>query len=178
MWATSIGSTFSHRPVPGERKSGIPEGTEMPAPVSATTERAPRISSARRPTPARVAAGCAVTSSAALELRRAFAQEGGDALLGVLAGERGREALLLGLDAGVEIALGRDALDLLDRERRLACEPPRPHQRGVEQFVVLDDAVDEPELERFLGQDRAADEVHLERLVGADEPRQPLGAAE
>ena len=38
MWATSIGSTFVHSPVPGVRKSGIPEGTEMPAPVSATTE--------------------------------------------------------------------------------------------------------------------------------------------
>ncbi len=33
--------------VPGERKSGIPEGTEMPAPVNATTDRAERISSAR-----------------------------------------------------------------------------------------------------------------------------------
>jgi hypothetical protein len=42
MWATAIGSTFSHSPVPGERKSGIPEGTEIPAPVRATTERAPR----------------------------------------------------------------------------------------------------------------------------------------
>ena len=40
MCATSIGSTFSHSPVPGERKSGIPEGTEIPAPVSATTEPA------------------------------------------------------------------------------------------------------------------------------------------
>ena len=38
MWATSIGSTFSHIPVPGVRKSGIPDGTEIPAPVSATTE--------------------------------------------------------------------------------------------------------------------------------------------
>ena len=37
MCATSIGSTFSHSPVPGERKSGIPDGTEIPAPVSATT---------------------------------------------------------------------------------------------------------------------------------------------
>ena len=46
MWATSIGSTFSHSPVPGERKSGIPDGTEIPAPVSATTEPAERISSA------------------------------------------------------------------------------------------------------------------------------------
>ena len=35
------GRRFSHRPVPGVRKSGIPEGTEMPAPVSATTE--PRV---------------------------------------------------------------------------------------------------------------------------------------
>jgi hypothetical protein len=48
MCATSIGFTFSHRPVPGERKSGIPDGTEMPAPVSATTDPAERISSARR----------------------------------------------------------------------------------------------------------------------------------
>ena len=46
MWATSIGSTFAHRPVRGERKSGIPEGTEIPAPVSATTEPAERISPA------------------------------------------------------------------------------------------------------------------------------------
>ena len=48
MWATSIGSTFSHRPVRGDLKSGIPDGTEMPAPVSATTESAARTSSARR----------------------------------------------------------------------------------------------------------------------------------
>src|SRR5690349_21812271 len=46
MWATSIGLTFAHSPVPGERKSGMPDGTEMPAPVSATTEPAERISSA------------------------------------------------------------------------------------------------------------------------------------
>ena len=46
MWATSVGFIRSHRPVPGERKSGIPDGTEMPAPVSATTEPASRISAA------------------------------------------------------------------------------------------------------------------------------------
>jgi hypothetical protein len=51
MCATSIGSTFSHRPVPGERKSGIPDGTEMPAPVSATTRPAERSSSASRMAP-------------------------------------------------------------------------------------------------------------------------------
>ena len=49
MWATCIGSTFAHRPVPGERKSGIPDGTEIPAPVSATTELAARIVPASSP---------------------------------------------------------------------------------------------------------------------------------
>src|SRR5690349_18593835 len=179
MCATSIGSTRSHSPVPGERKSGIPDGTEMPAPVRATTEPASRISSARRATSAlRPAWDGAATCSAAFEARRAFAEERGDPLARVLGGERGRERSLLGGDAGVEVAVGRDGLDLADGERRLGGEPARPHQRGVEQFMVLDDAVDEPELERFLGEDRIADEVHLERLVRADEPRQPLRAAE
>ena len=50
MWATSIGSTFAHSPVPGERKSGIPDGTEIPAPVSATTDPAPRSRCARAAT--------------------------------------------------------------------------------------------------------------------------------
>ena len=48
MWATSIGSTFAHSPVPGVRKSGMPDGTEIPAPVRATTGPAERISSASR----------------------------------------------------------------------------------------------------------------------------------
>ena len=48
MWATSIGSTFSQTPLPGVRKSGIPEGTEIPAPVRATTGPDETISSARR----------------------------------------------------------------------------------------------------------------------------------
>src|SRR5215217_2538096 len=48
MWATSIGSTSLHRPVPGVRKSGMPEGTEMPAPDSATTVPASRTSAATR----------------------------------------------------------------------------------------------------------------------------------
>jgi len=48
MWATSIGSTFSQIPVPGVRKSGIPDGTEIPAPVSATVQRDSRINSASR----------------------------------------------------------------------------------------------------------------------------------
>jgi hypothetical protein len=51
MCATSIGSTFAHSPVCGLRKSGIPDGTEIPAPVSATTDPAERISSASRSAP-------------------------------------------------------------------------------------------------------------------------------
>ena len=58
MWATSIGSTFAHSPVPGERKSGIPDGTEIPAPVSATTESASRISSRAAPQRSRSALTC------------------------------------------------------------------------------------------------------------------------
>ncbi len=46
MCATSIGSTFSHRPFPGVRKSGIPEGTLIPAPVRATVHSLSRISPA------------------------------------------------------------------------------------------------------------------------------------
>ena len=42
MWATSIGSTFSHSPLPGVRKSGIPDGTEIPAPVRTTAREDPR----------------------------------------------------------------------------------------------------------------------------------------
>jgi hypothetical protein len=41
-----MGSTLSQIPVPGERKSGIPEGTDIPAPVSATTVSASPISRA------------------------------------------------------------------------------------------------------------------------------------
>ena len=47
MCATSIGSTFSHNPVPGLRKSGIPEGTEIPAPVRTTADRAEESSAAK-----------------------------------------------------------------------------------------------------------------------------------
>ena len=63
MWATSIGLTLAHSPVPGERKSGIPDGTEIPAPVSATTESASPMRFAIRA--AAVVASAALTSAAA-----------------------------------------------------------------------------------------------------------------
>ena len=71
-----------------------------------------------------------------------------------------------------------DALDLANGERRLRRELARPGERGVEQFVVGDEAVGEPDLVRLLGADRIADQVHLERLRGADEAREALRAAE
>ena len=57
-------------------------------------------------------------------------------------------------DALVEVALGADELDLLDRQRRLLGELARPGQRGVEQLVVDDHAVDEAELEGLRRADR------------------------
>ncbi len=55
MWATSIGSTFSHSPVRGVRKSGMPDGTDTPAPVSTTARSASRSSSASRAARAEIA---------------------------------------------------------------------------------------------------------------------------
>src|SRR5262245_14896155 len=110
MWATSIGSTFSHSPVPGERKSGIPDGTEIPAPVSATTEPASRSRDASCAMRSWSTAAPEVTDMRlgllALPDRLALGQEGADALLAVLALEDRGEAGLLGLDALVDVALG------------------------------------------------------------------------
>src|SRR5215218_6270637 len=103
MWATFIGSTFAQTPVSGVRKSGMPEGTETPAPVSATVQSDSPISSASLAAPSRSsrdispAGGCrrrARASLPAAPARSALAEEGGDALLRVLAAEGGREALL------------------------------------------------------------------------------------
>jgi hypothetical protein len=44
--ATSIGSSRDHKPVPSERKSGMPDGVERPAPVSTTARFAFRNNSA------------------------------------------------------------------------------------------------------------------------------------
>ena len=65
MCATSIGSTFSQSPVPGERKSGMPEGTEMPAPVSTTARSAWRSRSATCCAPVETALTCPGTWDAA-----------------------------------------------------------------------------------------------------------------
>src|SRR5687767_15942288 len=41
--ATSSGSSRDHKPVPSERKSGMPDGVETPAPVKTTARSALRI---------------------------------------------------------------------------------------------------------------------------------------
>src|SRR3954447_15017991 len=183
MWATFIGSTFVHRPVPGERKSGMPEGTEMPAPVRATVEREALISSARSCAGAvawfwPLARDIVPSLLFPGPLRSPLAEEGPDAFLRVLGQECGGEALLLGLDALVQVPLVRDPLHLLDRDRGLARELARPGERRVEELVVGNDAVREAVLECVRGRDRVADQVHLERLARADEARQALGASE
>src|ERR1700712_3098361 len=102
MCATSIGSTCSQMPVPGVRKSGIPEGTEIPAPVSATAEPAERTSSARRATPREGLMGRPRRPRGgllALPRRLALAEERADALARVRAREHLRERGLLRLDA-------------------------------------------------------------------------------
>src|SRR3954453_13964552 len=99
MCATSIGSTLAHSPVPGVRKSGIPDGTEIPAPVSATTDPALRISSASRSTPAGSPPPAARPPGLASPPRRlSLLDEGRDALARVLGLEGGGEGHLLGRD--------------------------------------------------------------------------------
>src|SRR5215211_2259330 len=53
--ATSSGSSRDHKPVPSERKSGIPEGVEIPAPVNTTARSALRSSTAASSIAARFA---------------------------------------------------------------------------------------------------------------------------
>src|SRR5688500_3540228 len=166
MCATSIGFTFSHSPVPGLRKSGIPDGTDTPAPVSATARSESRMSSASAVacgdrTPAGVTNGWsrrrACPPSLALEARLALAEEGRDPLPGVVGAERGGEPAGLPLEAGVELGVGRDILDLLHRDRSLPGQLARPRERGVEQLVVRDDLVDQSQPLGLPGRYRLSD---------------------
>ena len=103
MWATSIGSTFAQIPVSGVRKSGIPEGTETPAPVSATVQPDSPISSASR-------AASAVRLYLPLHFGVRLPRKAEMPSLASSLREGGGEALLLGLDPRVEVALcGRRA---------------------------------------------------------------------
>src|SRR5919109_4781322 len=79
-------------------------------------------------------------------LRLALAEEGRDPLARVFGAERGREALLLGLDPLIPVGPGGDLLHLLHRHRRLAGQLASPGNRGIEQLVVRDDFVGDAEV--------------------------------
>src|SRR5690349_12975673 len=160
MCATSIGLTFSQSPLPGVRKSGMPDGTDTPAPVSTTADCASRSISARRV--ASLVRVFVATWLLAFEPRRPLPEEGADALLRVLRVERRLEAARLRLEALAELARGRHGFDLLDRHRRLLRELARPQERRVEQLVVRDDLVHETELLRLVRADRRAEQVELQ----------------
>src|SRR4051794_36668522 len=71
-----------------------------------------------------------------LELSFPLAEECADPLLRVIGLEGSGKSLRLGLKTLVEVAVRGDLLDLLDRDRRLVRELPRPRQRRVEELVV------------------------------------------
>src|SRR5215218_4669434 len=148
MWATSIGSTFSHSPVPGLRKSGMPDGTEIPAPARATALSEVARSSASSAT-YHLRPG-----SFPPETRLPLAEERADPFLRVLRPEGGPEGLGFDPETLVEVPVTRDLLDPLDRQRRLAGELACPRHRRVEQLVVGHDLVDEPDPLRLVGVDR------------------------
>src|SRR3954471_8861586 len=110
--------------------------------------------SIRQPAPQR-GAGRLLT----LELSFPLAEECADPFLRIFGLERSGKALGFVLQALVEVAVRRHALDLLDRNRGLAGELARPRQCGVEQLVIRDDLVDEADLKRLPGVDRLADQV-------------------
>src|SRR5438128_11214747 len=114
MCATSTGSTLSHRPLPGVRKSGIPDGTEMPAPVSATTKLAPCTSWARRARRGKREGCSGAERLAAFKAGRPFGEKRSDPLAGVGALEDRSKRPLLRLDARVDVARGGDVFALLE----------------------------------------------------------------
>src|ERR687898_501739 len=165
----------------------MPDGTEMPAPVSTTARSesrsrpatcSTRVVAARSPPLGAFTCPRTAARSLALEPRPTLRQERGDPLARVIGAERACETLALYAKSLVERRLRGALLDLLHRNRRLLGQLPRPCQSRVEQLVIRHDLVREAHAVRLVGIDRVAGEVHLERLRLTHQPRQPLGAAE
>ena len=169
MCATSIGSTFSHSPVPGERKSGIPDGTEIPAPVRATTEPASRTrpASVAAPVPSDPStAACACPGTPRCPRGRPrWRTRRRSRPSRPRCPRRGRPCAETSLICAT--ASGAWPASLRAQASAVSSSSWSAH-----------DAVDQAELEGLLGADRVADQVHLQRLVGAHQARQALGAAE
>src|ERR1043166_9585312 len=151
----------------------------QPSPASASASALPRLRAApvTRATLPRMPRSI---TSPALELRLALAEEGLDALGGVLALERRHERVDLDVDRARHRRL-QPLVDGLDdgghRERRALAELPRQRAGVVQRLALLAEPVDQAELEALLGGDLRAQQEELERLRAADQPRQPLGAA-
>ena len=147
----------------------MPDGTEIPAPVSTTAGPGRR---GAAPRAARAAA------SPALELRRALLDERGDALARVLGPNACRNPSRSAARPASRSPCVRDVLDLLDRERRLAGQLAAPGQRGVEQLVVLDDAVASPYSKASSAEIGSPSVFISSALAGPTSRAQPLRAAE
>ena len=170
MWATSIGSTFSHSPVPGRaevrdpRRHGDPgarqrhhragRADQLGQRGGGTNAHFPLNSGVRLPRNAPMPSRASSDTNAFVNASFSAAMPSSRSPLW--------EACLISSSAS-GAWLG---------------ELARPLDRGVEQLVVLHDAVDQAVLVGVLGRDRLARGVHLERLGRPDEPRQPLRAAE
>src|SRR5215210_857539 len=100
-----------------------------------------------------------IPPSLPLELGPALRQERRDPLARILGAEGTREPLALAAKSLIERRLGRPRLDLLDGDRRLLGHLPRPRQRRVEQLVVGDNLVRQPDSVRLVGVDRVSREV-------------------
>ena len=158
---------------PSARRARARPGARSPRPAvlaacAAIASAPPDPSFSHRPyrsDPRRAHRGARPPRLVSRKSRRAFAEEGGDALARVLAQEHGGETCFSASMPSSRSPAPETRLICSIASGACAGELARPVQRGVEQFVVLDHAVDEPELERLVGEDRVADEVHLERLV-------------
>src|SRR6266480_1846895 len=111
------------------------------------------------------------------EMWRAFLDEGGYALAGVLAGEELAERLRLGIEVRHVIALERvidGGLRLRERERALRRDQLRDLERRRHQLVGLEYVVDEPDPQGLIRIDDAPSEDQVLRNAEAADPRQPL----
>ena len=148
---------------------GCPDGTEMPAPVSTTTGPDDRISSARRSrahwplnSGARFSMNAAMPSRASSERERVHERRRARPP----APRRGRAACETRLICSTAIGAWPASLRA-------------PGQRGVEQLVVLDDAVDEPVLVAPRRPRSGRRAVFISSaLAGPTSRAQPLRAAE
>src|SRR5690606_9507226 len=118
--------------------------------------------------------------STAVEHGRALLQESRDALLLVLARERGDERLTLVTQPGGERHLERrpdGLLGELERHRRVPRDGPCELVGARRQILIVYDEVDEADPFCLLRVDHLASQDHTHGAAESDQARQPLRAA-